>query len=90
LTGPHGVASGARQLFEQLNKNAWFIKIRDAGHDEFGDSAEFFRPSETGHTQALVRSYLVSFFTRYLKGEDGHELDAPLPNHPEIEVFLKK
>jgi hypothetical protein len=37
-----------------------------------------------------VRTYLVSFFTKYLKGEDGHELDAPLPNHPEIELFLKK
>jgi len=90
LTGPHGVSAGARQLFEQLNQDAWFIKIRDAGHDEFGDNAEFFRHSETGRTQALVRTYLVSFFTRYLKSEDGHELDAPLSNHPEIEVFLKK
>ena len=77
-------------MFDQLNKDAWFIKFRNAGHDEFGDSAEFFRPSETGRTQALVRSYLVSFFTKYLEGEDRHELDTPLPNHPEIEVFLKK
>jgi dienelactone hydrolase len=90
LTGPHGASAGARQLFEQLNQDAYFIKIRAAGHDEFGDAAEFFRHSETGHTQALVRTYLVSFFTKYLKGEDGHELDAPLPNHPEIELFLKK
>ena len=90
LTGKHGDAWGARQLFEQLNQNAWFIKIRDAGHDEFGDSAEFFRHSETGRTQALVRTYLVSFFSRYLKGEDQPELDGPPPNHPEIEVFLKK
>ncbi len=90
LTGPHGVSAGARQLFEQLNKDAYFIKIRDADHDEFGDAAEFFRHSETGRTQALVRTYLVSFFTKYLKSEDGHELDAPPPNHPEIEMFLKK
>ena len=90
LTGPHGTSAGARQLFKQLNQDAYFIKIRAAGHDEFGDAAEFFRHSETGHTQALVRTYLVSFFTKYLKSEDRHELDAPLPNHPEIEVFLKK
>jgi dienelactone hydrolase len=90
LAGPHGVSAGARQLFEQLNKDAWFVKIRDAGHDEFGDSAEFFRPSKTGRNQALIRTYLVSFFTRYLKSEDGHDLDTPLPNHPEIEAFLKK
>ena len=37
LTGPNGVTWGARQLFEQLSQDAWFIKIRDAGHDEFGD-----------------------------------------------------
>jgi dienelactone hydrolase len=90
LTGPHGVSAGALQMFEQLAKDAYCIKIRDAGHDEFGDAAEFFRPSKTGRTQALLRTYLVSFFTRYLKSEDGHELDTPLLNHPEIEVFLKK
>ena len=90
LAGPHGAAAGARQMFEQMNRDAWFIQFRDAGHDEFGDAAGFFRPSRTGRTQALVRTYLVSFFTRYLKGQDGKGLDAPLPNHPEIEVFLKK
>jgi dienelactone hydrolase len=90
LAGPYGVAGGARRLYDQLNKDAWFIQIRHAGHDEFGDSAELFRASETGPNQALVRTYLVAFFTRYLKSEDGHELDNPLPNHPEIEVFLTK
>ena len=90
LTGLHGVSAGALQLFDQLNKDVWFIKIRDAGHDEFGDAAEFFRHSKTGRTQAIVRTYLVSFFTRYLKSEDAHELKAPPPNHPEIEVFLNK
>ena len=90
LTGPHGVSAGAKQLFEQLNQDAYFIKIRAAGHDEFGDAAEFFRHSETGRAQALVRTYLVSFFTKYLKREDGHGLDAPPPNNPEIEMFLKK
>ncbi|HVM62998.1 MAG TPA: hypothetical protein VMV72_19215 [Verrucomicrobiae bacterium] len=90
LAGPHGVSAGARQLFEQLNKNCYFIKLRDAGHDEFGDFAELTRHSPTGRTRVLVRSYLVDFFTRYLKREDGHELDGPLPDHPEIELFLKK
>ena len=90
LAGPRGVEWGARQLFEQLRQDAWLVQIRDAGHDEFGDAAEFLRPSETGRTQAIVRTYLVSFFTKYLKSEDGNELKAPLPHHPEIELFLKK
>jgi hypothetical protein len=37
-----------------------------------------------------VRTCLVAFFNKYLKGEDGQELDAPPPNHPEIEAFLRK
>ena len=90
LAGPSGVAWGARQLFEQLHKDAWLIQIRDAGHGEFGDIAEFLQSPETGRTQKIVRTYLVSFFTKYLKSEDGCDLDAPLPHHPEIELFLKK
>jgi dienelactone hydrolase len=90
LAGPSGVAWGARQLFEQLQKDAWLIQIRDAGHGEFGDIAELLQSPGTGRTQKIVRTYLVSFFTKYLKSEEGRELDAPLPNHPEIELFLKK
>jgi dienelactone hydrolase len=90
LTGPHGVKGGSRRLYDQLTRDACFIKIRDASHGDFGDASEFFQPSETGRYQAIVRTYLVSFFTRYLKNADRHELDAPLPGYPEIEVFTKK
>jgi len=90
LTGPNGVTWGARQLFEQLNGDAWFIKIRDASHDEFGDNAEFFRSAKTGRTQALVRTYLVSFFTRYLQHQDEYDLESLSPSRPEIEEFMKK
>ena len=90
LTGPHGASSGARRLFEQLTRDAYFIKIRDASHAQFSDAAEFLQPAQSAHAQALVRKYLVSFFTRYLKNADGHELEASAPENPKIEAFLRK
>jgi len=88
LAGDHGASY--RQVFDRLSKRAYFVKIRGAGHDEFGDHAEFLHPADTGHTQAIVRIYLVAFFNRYLKDQEDHRLDGPLPDHPEIETFLMK
>lgn len=90
LAGPYGVSVGAQRLFEQLDKDAYFIKIRNASHDEFGDYAGFFPHDKTACHQAIIRTYLVAFFTKYLKNEDGYDLDALPPDEPEVEVFLKK
>ena len=90
LTGPHGLSSGSRLLFEQLAGDACFIQFHNASHAEFSDAAEFFQPSADARVQTLVRKYLVSFFTRYLKNADGHELDASAPEAPQIELFLRK
>lgn len=37
-----------------------------------------------------IQAYVVSFFHRYLKGEDDHLLDGPSPQYPRVSVFRKK
>ena len=41
--------------------------------------------------RALVQDlYVVSFFRKYLRGEDDHFLDGAPAAWPEVDVFLKK
>jgi len=37
-----------------------------------------------------VRAYLLSFFNKFLRGEDDHLLDSASPAYPEVMQFLKK
>lgn len=91
LTGPHGISAGSQRLFGQLAHDVYFINIRNAGHGDFSDAAEFLQPSEKGRNQTVVRKYLVAFFAKYLKGVDGKAaLDLQGPTDPEIQTFMKK
>jgi uncharacterized repeat protein (TIGR03803 family) len=36
----------------------------------------------------ILRAYLLSFFDKFLKGEDDHLLDGPPPAYPEVIQFL--
>jgi hypothetical protein len=38
----------------------------------------------------IVRAYVLSFFNKFLRGEDDHLLDGPSPAYPEVMQFLKK
>jgi len=88
LTGTRGTSY--RQLFDRLTKDAYFVKINAASHDEFGDHAQFLRPSDTGRIQPLVRTYLVAFFDRHLKRADNRRFDAPLSDYLEIDEYHRK
>ena len=48
-------------------------------------SGQFLPPAEA--TQ-IVRAYLLSFFNKFLSGEDDHLLDGPSPAYPEVLQFL--
>ncbi len=82
--------SSYRQLFDRLTKDAYFIQFKAAGHDEFGDLAQFLRPAETGRIQPLIRMYLVAFFERYLKTADNRRFDNSLPDVLELDEYHKK
>jgi hypothetical protein len=85
--------------------NAYWVKLISTVHANFGDigliddsaslqafvgtpvSGQFLAPARV--TQ-IVRAYLLSFFNKYLKGEDDHFLDGPSADYPEVEEFMKK
>jgi hypothetical protein len=43
-----------------------------------------------GRASQIVRAYLLSFFNKFLRGEDDHLLDGPSAAYPEVEQFMKK
>jgi uncharacterized repeat protein (TIGR03803 family) len=38
----------------------------------------------------IARAYLLSFFNKFLRGQDDHLLDGPSPAYPEVMQFLSK
>ena len=38
----------------------------------------------------IVRAYLLSFFNKFLQGEDDHLLDGPSPAYPEVIAILEQ
>jgi pimeloyl-ACP methyl ester carboxylesterase len=92
-------------VFNHMVTNAYWVKLVSTDHGNFGDyglivdsatlkaiwgtpvSGQFLPPARV--TQ-IVRAYLLSFFNKYLRGEDEHLLDGPSPAYPEVEQFMKK
>jgi len=81
-----------RNLFDRLTLDAYWVHIKNSAHCDFTDMPWFDSPTSTTVTRrALVQDlYVVSFFRKYLRGEDDHFLDGAPPAWPEVNVFLKK
>jgi hypothetical protein len=92
-------------VFNHMVTNAFWVKLKGTVHGNFSefdlvvDSAALaavwgtppsgqFLPR--GRASQIVRAYLLSFFNKYLRGEDDHLLDGPSPAYPEVEQFMKK
>ena len=92
-------------IFNHMVTNAYWVKLVSTVHGSFTDwdlivdsgtlqgfwgtpvSGQFLPAARV--TQ-IVRTYLLSFFNKYLRGEDDHLLDGPSPDYPEVMQFLKK
>jgi hypothetical protein len=92
-------------VFNHMGRNSYWVKLRSTVHGSFCDwdlvvdssslasvsgspvSGQFLPPARV--TQ-IVRAYLLSFFNKFLRGEDDHLLDGPSPAYPEVEQFMKK
>jgi dienelactone hydrolase len=95
----------ALPVFNHMVTNAYWVKLISTVHGNFGDpgliddsatleavegtpvSGRFLPPARVSQ---IVRAYLLSFFDRFLKGEDDHLLDGFSPAYPEVELFMKK
>jgi len=81
-----------RKLFDQLSQNAYWLELTNSEHFDFVESPWFATsplPSKI-RTATVLRTYAVSFFSKYLKAEDDHFLDGPPAAYPEVEGFLRK
>jgi hypothetical protein len=59
--------------------------------NQYGFPSDYAPPGEASlRVAALLRIYTLSFFNKYLKGQDDHVLDGPLADYPEIENYMGK
>ena len=92
-------------VFNHMVTNAYWVKLKSTNHGCFSDwdlildsaslqnqwgtpvSAQFLPPARIAQ---IVRAYVLSFFNKFLLGEDDHLLDGPSSAYPEVEQFMKK
>jgi predicted dienelactone hydrolase len=91
-------------VFNHVGTNAYWVKLKSTDHGCFSDwdlivdsaslqnewgtpvSGQFLPPARVSQ---IVRAYVLSFFNKFLLGEDDHLLDGPSSAYPEVEQFLK-
>jgi len=91
------------EFYNEQVTNAYWVKLVSTVHLSFGDvdlildsgsiaagwgvpmSGQFLPPARVSQ---IIRAYLLSFFNKYLKGQDDHLLDGPSPAYPEVMQFL--
>jgi hypothetical protein len=88
----------SRVLFTNAINNAYWFQIQDSSHQSFQDRGSLISdPTRTADPTAIsreqsrtVRACTISFFDKYLKGEDDHLLDNPAVTYTNIINFRRK
>jgi uncharacterized repeat protein (TIGR03803 family) len=93
------------EVYNEELTNAYYVKLVSTIHGCFADadlildsaslkagwglplSGQFLPPHRASQ---IERAYLLSFFNKYLKGEDDHLLDGLSSAYPEVLQFLAK
>ncbi|HEY3853350.1 MAG TPA: choice-of-anchor tandem repeat GloVer-containing protein [Verrucomicrobiae bacterium] len=102
---PEGRSDDRLQVYNEQVTNAYWVKLISSIHASFGDDdlvvdpatlqSQYATPTHgqilaSGRVSQIVRAYLLSFFNKFLQGEDNHLLDGPSPAYPEVMQFLSK
>jgi hypothetical protein len=92
--------STSQALFTNAINNAFWFQIQDSSHNSFDELVGLiygptltFEGGPTPVSRAVnqtVTACTLSFFDKYLKGEDDHLLDNPSAIHPNIINFQSK
>ena len=85
-------------LFTNAINNAFWFQIQDSTHPSFDDRGSLINdptltgdPTPASRAQSqTIRACTLSFFDKYLKGEDDHLLDNPAAVYPNIINFQSK
>ncbi|MGA2177435.1 MAG: choice-of-anchor tandem repeat GloVer-containing protein [Verrucomicrobiota bacterium] len=102
---PGGVPDDRLQVYNEQVTNAYWVKLVSTDHGSFGDwdlivdsakleagfatpmSGQFLPPARVSQ---IIRAYQLSFFNKFLQGQDDHLLDGRSPAYPEVIQFLSK
>ncbi len=92
--------SSSQAFFDRATHDAFWYQLEDSAHGTFDEAIGLiYGPTlsfEDGPTPAsraadmALRACTLSFFNKYLKGEDDHLLDDPAALYPNIINFQKK
>jgi hypothetical protein len=85
-------------LFAKATNDAFWLQIQDSTHASFNDRGSVINdPTLTGDPTSVsrgislpIKACMISFFDKYLKGEDDHLLDDPSVVYPNIINFQSK
>jgi len=84
-------SSGDYTLFNKATQDAIWFLISNTEHVSFTSVHLIVDTTPANRQAALtINEYLVSFFNKYLKGQDDHLLDGPSANFPRVINFKKK
>jgi dienelactone hydrolase len=89
--GMYNSGGGDSTLFNKAVQDAVWFLISDTQHSSFAYGYEVIDPSTVNRQLAVtMKAYILSFFDKYLKGQDGHLLDGPSVGFPRVVNFKKK
>jgi hypothetical protein len=77
------------QMAGQATQDAYFCMVHDAIHFAFKDLTEESLATDSVRSgAAAMRACMLSFFNKYLKGQDDHLLDNPTNVFPVLFNFV--
>jgi hypothetical protein len=85
------VGSGDKTLFNKAVRDAVWLGIMNTEHADFSALFLVTQPSTGRREPPLIqRTYLLSFFNKYLNGSDDHFMDSPPAGFPRVIGFARK
>jgi dienelactone hydrolase len=83
---------GTQAPFYMATRDAYWMQIQGTKHQHFADWLAWINSPTTAGRQAAVamNACMLSFFDKYLKGQDDHLLDGPANVYPSVVNFAKK
>ena len=81
-----------RAVFDASKTNAVWFQISNTDHTSFGNYVIYSSYSLASNREAerTINAYAVSFFNKWLKGQDDHLHEGPSPDFPRVINFQKK
>ena len=85
------VENGDNALFNKATADAVWVGIKNTEHADFSALFLVTEPGISRREPPLIqRTYLLSFFNKYLKNNDDHFMDSPPAVFPRVTGFVRK